>query len=130
MEMELHIGDRKVLNTSSLPLSVTQEETKVGFTGTKPDGLYTLLMRDPDAPNSDYLHLLIVNGPYNLPTAGAIVLDYLPPQAVGHRYLFEVYLQSNPITPMIQDRSEFYLPTFAQIHGLQLEGRIMFTTTS
>ena len=87
-------------------------------------------MRDPDAPNEEYLHMLIVNGPYNLPTAGALILEYEPPQAVGHRYLYEVYKQSGCITPMIQPRSAFNLPTYAAEHKLLLEGRIMFTTSN
>ena len=48
------------------------------------NGVYTVLIIDPDAPNPDYIHLMRVNC-HELSSCQEDD-NYYPPQRIGHRY--------------------------------------------
>lgn len=72
------------------------------------DGLYTLLMVDPDAPSREtptyreILHWLVINIPGNKLSEGQTIAEYIgsgPPEGTGlHRYIFLVFKQAGKIS--------------------------------
>jgi hypothetical protein len=82
---------------------LTPEETKEEPTITYDvnDGLYTLLMHDPDASVGNYTHWLIINIPGNDVKKGETVFDYEGPGPLPntgiHRYRFSLFQQREKI---------------------------------
>ena len=78
---------------------LTPEETKLEPTITYDvsDGLYTLIMYDPDASVGNYTHWLIINIPGNNVKEGETVFDYEGPGPLPntgiHRYCFSLFKQ-------------------------------------
>lgn len=71
------------------------------------DGLYTLIMTDPDAPSRtnpvhrEFLHWTVINIPGGDVAAGQEVFGYIgsgPPEKTGlHRYIFFLFKQNGEI---------------------------------
>lgn len=75
--------------------------------------LLTIVILDPDAPSSPYLHMWYQNVTTSHP--GEIVVPYMPPKppnAAWHRYEIRVYSQGNTkrTTPIKVERPSF-VPT-------------------
>ncbi|GMS89104.1 hypothetical protein PENTCL1PPCAC_11279, partial [Pristionchus entomophagus] len=72
------------------------------------DGLYTVIMADPDAPSREnpskreFLHWLVVNVKGSRLRTGTTVTDYIgagPPEGTGpHRYVLSVWKQGRKLT--------------------------------
>lgn len=65
--------------------------------------LYTLMMVDPDAGSSPYLHWLVLNIPKGNVNDGVSVREYkgpAPPSGV-HTYYFLLYKQTAKINPSV-----------------------------
>ncbi|GMT18951.1 hypothetical protein PFISCL1PPCAC_10248 [Pristionchus fissidentatus] len=72
------------------------------------DGLYTVIMADPDAPSREnpskreFLHWLVVNVKGSRLRSGTTVTDYIgagPPEGTGpHRYVLSVWKQDRSLT--------------------------------
>lgn len=91
--------------------------------------LFTVLMRDPDAPDHEFMHYLVINA-YGQMTP-SVLLSYIPPQKVGHRYVYEIYLQQSPIVAMtVSDRQSFDLNSFINRNNLSVIARVIVNTIS
>lgn len=82
------------------------------------DNLYTITMTDPDAPNPDYLHWLVINNTTDsiLHPNGETIVPYVrpspPPGSGMHRYYTTVWSQQDRITMDIPERSGFNTTQF------------------
>jgi hypothetical protein len=79
------------------PAQVTQEP-RVEFPLARPGQLFTLMLTDPDAPQPEYLHWLIVNIPAFDPKQGDELLAWEPPRPPSgqtHHYVFRVFSQNS-----------------------------------
>ena len=87
-----------------------------------PDTLYTVLMWDPDAPASSWIHLLVINIPTSDLSQGQTVISYTPPTPPSgtHRYFVTLYRQPQEISvPTPKERGNFNVQSFAGKYGLQ-----------
>jgi phosphatidylethanolamine-binding protein (PEBP) family uncharacterized protein len=95
--MNIKYNNKNIKNNDFLSPNKTQIEPEVlmHFDENK---LYTLIMYDPDAVNGTHIHWLITNIKNNISNSKTI-LSYkgpAPPLKTGkHRYIFEIYEQSN-----------------------------------
>ena len=111
--------------TVNIPLDQVQQETFITFSKEARDKYdendrFTLLMRDPDAPNGEYLHYLVINSDGKDPRDGNTILSYVEPQRVGHRYMYELYKQPDLIdSPVIKNRQKFDIDTFVEDNELE-----------
>ncbi|CAM9099864.1 unnamed protein product [Lampetra fluviatilis] len=116
------------LGAELTPTQVKDKPTVVEWEGCDPQGLYTIILTDPDAPSRakpkfrEWHHYLVVNVPGNDVARGDVLSEYVgsgPPQGTGlHRYVWLVYLQpaSGPISPSaprLSDRSCEGRPLFS-----------------
>ncbi|KAK3933410.1 OV-16 antigen [Frankliniella fusca] len=119
---------------NELKPSDLKESPTVTWTGD--NGLYTLVMTDPDAPSRanpeirEFLHCLVGNVPYNHIENGDALAAYFgpaPPQDSGlHRYVWLAYKQPGRIafdfTPInastLDGRRSFSIRKFAKEHKL------------
>ena len=116
--MQVTFGNQDVFDGEKLQVSLNDiQKTPLDFyfNGNKNIN-YTMLIRDIDAPNPDYLHHLVINAPGGDFNKGAVLIDYLPPQRAGHRYYIEVYKQ----TGLIDDEE---VAQEGSLRGLSLRGR-------
>lgn len=76
----------------------TSQQPTIHFKG-QTGKLYTLIMSDPDAPQADWLHWLVIN---NNGTQKQEIVSYTPPTPPSgtHRYIF--YLCIQPTTLKIR----------------------------
>ena len=101
----------------------TAYEPKIFFQG-EPWKQYLLLMVDPDAPASSWLHWLVSNIPGNTPEIreGDFVQGYAPPNPPSgtHRYFFILYEQpSSLMVPKPKERGYFDVDSFEKEYGLR-----------
>jgi phosphatidylethanolamine-binding protein (PEBP) family uncharacterized protein len=93
-----------------------------------PGKLYTVLMWDPDAPASSWIHLFVVNTPSSNLTQGQTILSYEPPTPPSgiHRYFVSVFEQPQMIdVPIPSERGNFDVSAFVEKHRLQKIGEKM-----
>ena len=97
-------------------------------------GLSTLIMHDPDSSQPSWLHYLVVNIPNGNISKGNVIVDYngpSPPSGSGiHRYIFEVYSQSEKIPTIKVERSGFSPLNFANEYNLKFIKKQMFKVNS
>ncbi|KHN77275.1 26 kDa secreted antigen [Toxocara canis] len=89
------------------PAQVSSPPTRLGWDADS-NGLYTLILTDPDAPSRqnptlrEWLHWLVINIPGNNTSRGNVIATFIPsgpPQGTGlHRYVFLVFSQPGNIT--------------------------------
>ena len=110
------------------PRSETLEQPTLQWNSGNGAALYTVLMWDPDAPASSWIHLLVVNIPGSNLSAGETVLPYMPPTPPSgtHRYYITLYKQSGRInvSPPSQ-RGNFDVGGFVAQHTLAKMGEKM-----
>ena len=86
-----------------------------------PDGSYTLVCWDPDAPAKSWLHWLVINCT-TTPESGKTLQPWAPPSpppgSGTHRYIFGLFQQSGPLNLPSPSRSGFQLAQFAKQAGL------------
>lgn len=120
-------------STIKIPLDQVQVPVSLTFTTAHtyaPGSLFTIIMRDPDAPYlNGYVHYFVVNSTLNTTNGETEVLPYVAPQRVDHHYVFELYLQESPITPMVAKAQDFDVDKFVRSHQLQLVSRTIVITT-
>jgi phosphatidylethanolamine-binding protein (PEBP) family uncharacterized protein len=93
-----------------------------------PDRLYTVLMWDPDAPASSWIHLLVINTPSANLTQGQMLLPYEPPTPPTgiHRYFVSVYQQPQRLDISAPgERGNFDVSAFVSKHRLTKIGEKM-----
>mmetsp|Transcript_9401 Transcript_9401/g.14166 ORF Transcript_9401/g.14166 Transcript_9401/m.14166 type:complete len:1182 (-) Transcript_9401:166-3711(-) len=108
------------------------------------DGLYTLIMTDPDAPSRseplfrEYLHWAVVNIPGNGISMGETVLPYVgpgPPMHSGqHRYFLCLFRQSGRVNTeaartFFSSRAPLKASTFASSNSMTLIGADVFLSS-
>jgi phosphatidylethanolamine-binding protein (PEBP) family uncharacterized protein len=108
----------------------TRLEPKVEYNA-KSDGLYTLMLHDPDAVVGNYFHWLVVNIPGDNIKNGDVLFKYkgpAPPKGSGkHRYIFLLYEQSERINTHFSDRMMPMNKFYAKLNvNLQLVSRVYF----
>lgn len=95
--------------------------------------LFTLVMKDPDAPGGNYLHWLVCNIENGILDKG--VVEYNGPNPPSshshtHHYIFELYKQSAIIDCSEykdRNRSSFDINGMIVKHGLEKVGSVFFT---
>lgn len=93
-----------------------------------PNRLYTVLMWDPDAPASSWIHLLVVNTPSANLSQGETLLAYEPPTPPSgtHRYFVSVYQQPQKLDILVPtERGNFDVSAFVNKHKLVKIGEKM-----
>lgn len=108
----------------------TRLEPKVEY-NTKSDGLYTMILHDPDAVVGNYFHWLVVNIPGDNIKNGNALFEYkgpAPPKGSGkHRYIFLLYEQPERINTHFSDRMMPMNKFYEKLHiNLQLVSRVYF----
>jgi hypothetical protein len=120
-------------NRIDIPLDQAQKQSTITFSGRHahgPDDKFVLLMRDPDAPDGQYIHLLIVNSDGIDPNDGTVVLSYKAPQRVGHRYIYELYKHKGTVkVPRSTGRQSFDVDDFVHDNNLVKVASIIVHTT-
>jgi len=109
-----------IVKGQELPQAQTLPEPLISFNG-KPNHLYTILMVDPDAPQHDWLHWLIVNRTAN--TQGVTLTSYSPPTPPSgtHRYYLYLCEQTAPLSIKApKSRGDFNTKAFIQQNGLKI----------
>lgn len=89
---------------------------------------FTLLIYDPDAPNPNYLHWLVINIPEEKVEQGETVMTYKPPTPPSgtHRYYVVLYKQPNQLNvEPPSDRAGFSVDDFVNQYSLEERGRKM-----
>ena len=110
-----------VYNTPTITLHSLDDKNK----------MYTLLMIDPDAPNPEYLHWLIVNISKD---KNNILIPYAPPTPPSgiHRYVFYLYEQEHEFvncplqTCSHETRAGFNTNTFTKNNKLKFISSVYF----
>ena len=123
--MYLQFGNHEPISSEDfseiiLPLEIAQEPVKIALikeNSYRMSDYFTIVMFDEDAPSGKYYHSLFVNETRRL-RGGDVVLQYLPPQRVGHRYHYEIYLQPRELPKPVATRENFYFEAFLR-HGLR-----------
>ncbi len=95
-------------------------------------GLYTLVMRDPDAPGGNFLHWLVCNIKDGV--IDSSIVPYYGPNPPSshshlHHYIFELYKQNEMIDCSSYkdiERSSFDVNGMVSKNGLKLVGSIFF----
>ncbi|XP_064482627.1 protein D1-like [Ornithodoros turicata] len=120
-----------VIMGSKLDLETTSTTPTIELQAT--DGMFTLVMVDPDAPSRNapkmkhWRHWLVVNVPANGDIgAGDTITEYngpSPPAGSGpHRYVFLLYAQSSPVDvdafKISSNRGQFNLDTITKLQGV------------
>nr|XP_022328479.1 phosphatidylethanolamine-binding protein 4-like isoform X1 [Crassostrea virginica] len=131
--------------------SAAREAPTVSYGNAQPDGLYTLVMADPDAPLKDnptqkyWLHWLVtsIKGSDLLTGSamgGNVVMEYNPPTPPKanpgttnpHRYLFYLLEQTEePDTSLVntESRGKFRLDDFVTNNGCKIVASFQYTTS-
>jgi hypothetical protein len=123
--------------------TITETASEPSIQFPKKDGMfYTILMLDPDAPATPWLHMLRMNvsAGADAERHGDVVMSYVrpsPPPGTGigpqgtHRYITSIYEQHGYVTPpKIQERANFPIQTFIHTYGLRNIGSSIFTVDS
>ena len=98
-----------------------------------PDKLYTVLMWDPDAPASSWIHLFVINTPSANLTQGQTLLAYEPPTPPSgtHRYFVSVYQQPQKLEISAPaERGNFDVSAFVAKHALVKIGEKMIRVSA
>lgn len=99
----------------------------------KPNVLYTVLMWDPDAPASSWIHLFVVNIPGNTLSQGQTLLSYEPPSPPSgtHRYYVTIYEQPQRISVVApNERGNFVVESFVSQYALKRVGEKMIRVSA
>lgn len=130
--MELQFGANTPRREDfSLPLDQAQKSVHIVLKGRNlhnDKALFTTVVRDPDAPHPDFIHLLVVNSTYKALLDGNVIVSYYPPQREGHRYMFEIYKQAHRLENEKVDRVNVDFESWANEHDLTLVDAITVTT--
>ena len=109
------------------PQNQTLEQPIVQWNA-KSNGLYAILMWDPDAPAPSWIHWFVVNIPGAQLSEGETLLSYKPPTPPSgtHRYYVTVFQQPQHLTIYIPgERGNFSVPQLVSQHGLRKIGEKM-----
>lgn len=109
-----------------LPLPQVRPQPIISYSNLTPGKQYTLIMSDPDAPQADWLHWLIVN---DTGTTKTTLVDYAPPSPPSgiHRYIFYLCEQTAPINLTVPpDRSNFNTHDFIKRNKLRIVSTSQF----
>jgi len=131
--MEIQFGTNTPISDNlSIPLDQAKKKIHIVFKQRKNYGendLFTTVVRDPDAPNPDYIHLLVVNSLYSEHMDGDVLIEYYPPQRVGHRYIFEIYRQRKKISTDKPEKEGVDFKEWSKKQNLEEIDQIVVTTT-
>ncbi|XP_054765938.2 phosphatidylethanolamine-binding protein 4-like [Lytechinus pictus] len=143
-------GKDPISNGDALPITLLQEPQTgkesplVRYEKASGEDYYTLLMIDPDAPQSPWLHWLVMNikgddlkdfGDLN----GHTVTEYAPPTPPAgsgfHRYYFYLYYQPHgAVSPdlgfAVRSRARFDVGALLEEYGLECKATNYFKTRS
>lgn len=110
------------VNGQLLTMKETQHKPNIQFPVEK-NNLYTILMIDPDSPQPDFIHWLIVN---ITPDRYDTILSYFPPQPPSgtHHYYFYLCMQQSRIQVSRMERYGFQTREFMKQYGLQIIDRV------
>lgn len=115
------------INGSKRPRVNTLEKPNIHY-AKAPTEFSTLLIWDPDASASSYIHWLIVNIPGSQISLGQEIVPYKPPTPPSgiHRYFVTLYNQSGKINvPIPAERASFDVPLFEKKFRLSKFGEKM-----
>jgi phosphatidylethanolamine-binding protein (PEBP) family uncharacterized protein len=97
-DLEIYYNNKKIENNEVFTPHQTSNHPEVKY-NFSPNKSYILMMYDPDTAKGTRLHWLVVNIKGDNISNGKIILQYegaAPPAGSGeHRYIFELYEQSN-----------------------------------
>lgn len=135
--MNLQFGDNAPITSEGskgvhLSLTTVQQPAKISLRDERAFRMgdhFTVIMRDPDAPGGTFFHALFINVNRKL-MGGETVLDYLPPQKVNHRYIYEIYLQPRELPIPVATREDFNINHFVQRNRLTKVATITVKTLS
>lgn len=128
--MEIQFGtNTPIRDDIEVALDQAQKPVKIVLRDRTRKGNFVVVVRDPDAPHPDYIHLLIVNCSANDLSQGDVLLSYYPPQRVDHRYHFEVYTSVGKIERFSIGRERVNFERLALNLGLRKLFGIIVTTT-
>ena len=121
--------------TAELPtrlLAETQPEPKVEWA--PQPSLTTLLVWDPDATATSWVHWLVTNCKGSDPSSGTEVMPWAPPSPPAgtgrHRYLFGLFTHSSPVSISLSERGNVAVEDLIQRHGLKEVARVGFRTAA
>lgn len=116
----------KIMNKPLVSKNFPKNIPSVNFKGS---GLYTLIMWDPDAPASSWLHWLVVNAEEGDVRKGEELMPYAPPSPPSgiHTYSIAIYSQKGPLqVEAPTERGYFNHHTFIQEYELLEVGKTSF----
>lgn len=134
--IQLHLNNFEVSPNQLFTISESKGRLTVLIDGLDKDLHYTLLMRDPDSPNPDYLHFLKSNidaRDLTFYTLKGGIVDYMPPAPPTdvHRYIIELYKQRSYILyPEVMGRTNFNIIHFMKKWDLIFIDSITFRVDS
>lgn len=109
-----------------MPLPQVRPQPIVSYNNSTPGKLYTLIMSDPDAPQADWLHWLIVN---DNGISKTTLVEYAPPTPPSgtHRYIFYLCEQISPINLIVPpSRPKFNTTAFIKDNKLRIVDKVQF----
>lgn len=115
------------------PLSVKNFPKNIPQVNFKGLGLYTVIMWDPDAPASSWLHWLVVNAEEGDVKRGEELLSYAPPTPPSgtHTYHIAIYSQKGPLqVEAPAERGYFNHESFIKEYELLEVGHMNFQVGS
>ena len=99
-ELEIYYNNKKLVNNEFIKPSETQVEPTIKYNFNL-NKLYTLILYDPDAVNGTRAHWIATNIKNNINNSKTL-LPYQgpapPAQSGKHRYIFELYKQSEMLS--------------------------------
>jgi len=94
--MKVLYNGKLIKNNEFLKVFESQLEPEIKI-NVNPNGLYTLVLYDPDAVGGTYIHWVLTNIKNNDIKFGNIIIPYKgpapPPKSGKHRYIFNLYKQ-------------------------------------
>ena len=129
-QIHLYFHNYEIRNQELIPIKITSSIPDITFPIHR-NKLYTLIIYDPDAPKSPFLHWLKVNiSDYS---NGNSLVPYMapnPPNHEIHNYIIEIFEQQGPIyTKITQPRPGFPLNEFINHYNLIPIHEISFRTS-
>lgn len=122
-QLEVFYGTTKVAG-QELSKQLTQSEPIIKFPNTNATKLYTLVMWDPDVPESaqpGFVHWIAINLKSQNNIQQNQLLDYKGPSPPSgtHRYFFGLFKQVGVIQPQQPERSQFSIEEFVKENNLK-----------
>jgi hypothetical protein len=127
--MKVRYGAHEPVAGGTVPLSQAQEGVSISMDGKDrfpQNSLFTIIVHDLDVP--DFVHFLSVNSWGK--AESHVIIPYLAPQRVGHRYSYEVYFQPGPINLLPSTTREIDIAKFVREDRLSLVGSVTVITSA